>query len=434
MQSGHDYWTTQEESVCERIPAGHARPPIDAANCPARLDIGLLTGGQDRHYAVGLGMALMERNVAREVIGSDEIEGPEFRGNPRAKFRNLHGSQQTGSLTRRLSRVVLFYARLFRYVAAARPKIFHILWNNKLEIFDRTLLMTIYKVAGKKVVLTAHNVNAARRDKKDSWLNRRTLKCQYSLADHIFVHTNKMKQELAEVFDVKAEKVTVIPYGINNVVPFTEQTSAEARRMLGLQEGERVILYFGAIKQYKGLEYLVTAFQQIAAQGNYRLIIAGERKKGHEEYWRSIQQTIEAHASRERILLEIKFIPDDETEIYFKAADVAVLPYIEIFQSGILFMAYSFGLPVIATDVGSLAEEIIEGRSGFICKPCNAEDLAGTIQRYFKSDLYKELACRRHEIRDYALSRHSWDVVGDITRKVYVDLLRTQPPQRSIAN
>ena len=173
------------------------------------------------HYAVGLGTALIQQNVVMEVIGSDEIDGPEFQGNPRVRFRNLHGDQQSAGLIRRISRILVFYARIFRYTAASKAKIFHILWNNKLQVFDRTLLTLFYKAAGKKVVLTAHNVNAGRRDKQDSWLNRVTLKCQYKLADHVFVHTRKMKDELVGEFDVKPEKITVIPYGVNNAVPFT---------------------------------------------------------------------------------------------------------------------------------------------------------------------------------------------------------------------
>jgi len=284
--------------------------------------------------------------------------------------------------------------------------------------------MLFYRLAGKRVVLTVHNVNAGRRDNKDSWLNKVTLKCQYKLADHLFVHTKKMKDELLLEFNVKEAKVTVIPYGINNAVPLTDLTREEARRELGLPDVEKTILFFGAIKQYKGLEYLVAAFQQIAAGEDYRLIIAGERKKGCEEYWRSIQQTIERDPSRNKVLQKIEFIPDAETEIYFKAADVALLPYIEIFQSGILFLAYSFGLPVIATDVGSFKDEIVEGRTGFVCRPRDSDDLARTIQKYFDSELYKELEHRCPEIRDFALSRHSWDVVADLTRSVYSNVLR----------
>src|SRR5690348_10588846 len=115
----------------------------------------------------------------------------------------------------------------------------------------------------------------------------------------------------------------------------------------------------------------------------------------------------------------MEFISDAEMELYFKAADVMVLPYKEIFQSGILFLAYSFGLPVVATDVGSFREEISEGSTGFLCRPADPADLAKAIERYFASDLYWNLAVRRAEIREYVNSTHSWDTAAELTRSAY---------------
>jgi D-inositol-3-phosphate glycosyltransferase len=100
-----------------------------------------------------------------------------------------------------------------------------------------------------------------------------------------------------------------------------------------------------------------------------------------------------------------------------------VLPYRYIYQSGVLFLGYSFGLPVLAADVGSLKEEIVEGKTGFVFRAEDSEDLAATIERYFASDLFVNLSARRQEIINYATERHSWDVVGQITMKVYSDLL-----------
>lgn len=389
-----------------------------------QLQVGLLTGGQDRHYAFGLAMALINMGACLDVIGSDLVDGPEMHATPGLRFLNFQGSTQGRNTAMKIKILAVSYARLIRYAATARPKIFHILWNNKFQLFDRTLLMLYYKLLGKKIVLTAHNVNAGRRDLRDSLLNRVTLMIQYGLADHIFVHTKKMKDELLERFHVCEEAVTIIPYGINNAVPNTDLTPAEAKQRLGIRGGERTILFFGAIKKYKGLEYLVAAFRQLAATNtNYRLVIAGERKKGSEEYLSTIQQTIAQQFSRGQVIQKISFIPDDETELYFKAADVAVLPYTEIFQSGILFLACSFGLPVIVSDVGSLREDIVEGRTGLLCKPCDSDDLAAAIQKYFDSDLYRQLEQRRQEIRDRALSMHSWEEVANLTRNVYSALV-----------
>jgi D-inositol-3-phosphate glycosyltransferase len=387
------------------------------------IAVALLTGGADRHYAFGLATALMSKVAALDLVANDELDGPEFHGKPDVNFLNLRGSQRPDvSSLRKMLRVSAYYARLVRYAATARPKIFHILWNNKFETLDRTLLMLYYRLLGKRIVLTAHNVNARRRDSNDTRLNRITLGIQYQLADHVFVHTEKMRLELMEEFGVQPAQVTVIPFGINNAVPNTRSTPHDAKRKLGIRDGEKAILFFGNIAPYKGLEYLVAAFKRILGRDNYRLIIAG-RPKGCEKYWAAIREDTRTELQSGQILLRADFIPDDETEVYFKAADVAVLPYRHIYQSGVLFLAHSFGLPVIAADVGSLRDEIVEGRTGFIFTPEDPVELAKAIERYFASDLYANLNNRRQEIRDYATERHSWDMVGEVTRDVYEQLL-----------
>src|SRR5262249_50220183 len=132
-----------------------------------------------------------------DFIGSDDLAVPELLNDPLVNFLNLRGDQRPeASRMAKALRVLSYYVRLIRYAATARPTLFHILWNNKFQLFDRTLLMLYYRLLGKKIVFTAHNVNAGRRDSNDSWSNRLSLKIQYTLTDHIFVHTDGMKSEL----------------------------------------------------------------------------------------------------------------------------------------------------------------------------------------------------------------------------------------------
>jgi D-inositol-3-phosphate glycosyltransferase len=388
------------------------------------MEIGLFTGGRDRPYAFGLVKALMSEGLCLHVVGGDELDASEIQANSNLKFIDLHGtSRPDAGHLRKALRVLFYYARVIPYSAVAKPKIFHILWNGKFEYFDRTLLALYYKLLGKKIALTAHNVNAGKRDSNDSLLNRLTLRIQYRLADHIFVHTEQMKSELLHDFAVPAGNVTVIPFGINNAVPCTDLTVTDAKQRLSLKNGDRAILFFGNIGPYKGLDQLVAAFQRISARHpEYRLIIAGKHRTGAEAYVDQIRESTKADVECGRVIQRIEHIPDSEVEMYFKAADVLVLPYTHVFQSGVMFLGYSFGLPVIATDVGSLRDDIIEGRTGFLCGPSDPTDLANKIESYFESDLFKDLAGRRQEIQDYAKERHSWDVVGEKTRDVYAAL------------
>jgi D-inositol-3-phosphate glycosyltransferase len=387
--------------------------------------VSLITGGSDKPYVFGLAMALVSEGLVADVVGTDEVYSPEFGASETLGFVNLCKSKGSCStVVQRVWRWLTYYGQLVRYASTAEPKIFHILWNNKFQTFDRTLLTLLYKLYRKKIVLTVHNVNAAKRDARDSILNRATLRIQYRLADHAFVHTQKMKSELEDEFGVPPAKITVIPFGINNSVPVTQLTSQRAKALLAIKPSEKAILFFGRIRPYKGLEYLVKAFQQIAAKDpTYRLIIAGAPLKDAEEYFENIRSWIEKSGLADRVIVKTEFIPDAQTEVYFKAADLLVLSYKDIFQSGVLFLGYSFGLPVVATDVGSFREEIVEGQTGFISKSCDPVHLAQAIETYFRSDLFRDLESRRQAIKDYANARYSWATVGEMTEQVYAQLL-----------
>lgn len=420
---------TQTTKTLTPPPAKLEPPPVAATPSSAvareQLSVAVLTGGRDRHYAFGLIMALASLGIRLEVLGSDEVDSPEMHSTPNIRFLNLWGSQApSAGLPQKLAKIAGYYLDVLRYALTARPKIFHILWNGKLEHFDRTLLMSFFKLCGRRIALTVHNTNAGKRDANDSWLNRLTLRIQYTLCDALFVHTEKMKSELISEFSVSAARIAVIPYGINNAVPDTSLTSAEARRSLSIDDDQRVLLFFGAIRPYKGLEYLVDALGRLLKSAkNYRLLIAGEPKKEVRSYLEEIQRTIERDFPPGVVIQKIENIPDDEMEIYFKAADVLVLPYTEIFQSGVLFVGQSFGLPVIASDVGSLREDLVEGENGYLCKPRDAADLAARLETYFNSSLFRELSVRRAQIQMQARKKHSWQIVGELSRDVYAGLL-----------
>jgi glycosyltransferase involved in cell wall biosynthesis len=400
--------------------------PVKTGPVPA-ITISLLTGGGDRPYALGMAAALTANGVALDFIGSADLDSPELHGTPLVHFLNLRGDQRpNASLPRKIFRVMAYYGRLLRYAATARPGIFHLLWNNKIEFLDRTVLMLYYRCLGKRIVFTAHNVNGRQRDGTDNWLNRWSLGIQYRLSNHIFVHTVKMKLQLQEEFGVPEDKVSVIPFGINNAVPNSALTASAAKERLGVGRNEKVLLLFGGITPYKGLEYAVDALAELKGKGKeYRLLIAGKPKPkgGDLPYWESVRQTIARHGLDGQVIARIEYIPDEETELYFKAADALLLPYTHIFQSGVLFLGYSFGLPILAADVGSLREEIIEGKTGFVFKAKDAGDLAAAIEKYFNGDLYRDLERQRPLIRDYANDRYSWAKVAAITTQVYADLL-----------
>jgi D-inositol-3-phosphate glycosyltransferase len=393
----------------------------------------LLTGGIDNHYACGLGKSLAMSGISVDLICNTELDTYEMRNTPNLRVMTLYGKPRGHqSTSQKLIAYARVYLRLIRHAATSSARIVHILWNYKIPVFDRTFLLAYYKAIGKHVVFTAHNINAAERDGVDSRVNRLSLRIQYRLVDHIFVHTEKMKDQLIKTFGVQEKKITIIPFGAYDMVPQTTLTPAEAKDRLGIRSSDRTVLFFGRITPYKGIEFLVEAFERVALRDkNYRLIIAGEPMKESVGQWARLQRAIEQSLVREQLRQEVRFIEDSEIELFFKAADVLVLPYTQIFQSGVLFMAYSFGLPVIASDVGSFGQDIIKGVSGFVCKPCDSLELSRVIEMYFSSELFRTLDQRRGSIQKIIQERHSWSLVAAKTRDVYAGLTGFQRLQYS---
>lgn len=388
------------------------------------MKVSLLTGGKDPHYALGLLSGLISKGIDVEFVGNDEMKDAGTVKNEKVIYYNLRGDQNPyASMKGKIIRVLKYYANLIKYAINTDSKLFHVLWLNKFTYFDSTLLNIFYKVLGKKLIFTAHNINIRERDGKNTLANRLSLKFMYRVVDHVFVHTEKMKQQLTDSFNIKENKVTVIPFGINNIIPKSGLTRVQAKKKLGLEGVDKIILFFGNIAPYKGLEYLILALVDLKEKyDDFRLIIAG-RIKDCEAYWENIQRIMEEHDLKDYIINKIEYIPDEEVEVYFKSADVLILPYKKIFQTGLLFLAYNFGLPVIATNTGSIREDVVEGETGFICQPGNPQDLAEKIDLYFHSGLFKNLEANRDRIIEYANEKYSWEKVGEKTCAVYKSLL-----------
>ncbi len=149
---------------------------------------------------------------------------------------------------------------------------------------------------------------------------------------------------------------------------------------LGIPSDSKVILFFGFIRDYKGLDLLLEAMNDL---DDVHLIIAGESYGSFEKY----QTVIDASKAKPRIHVFNKYISDAEVTNYFSAADVCVLPYKGATQSGITAIAHNFDLPVIATDVGGLKEKTKHNLNGLIVERPEAKLIAEAIQAYFEKNL-----------------------------------------------
>lgn len=157
--------------------------------------------------------------------------------------------------------------------------------------------------------------------------------------------------------------------------------AAESRKKLSIPEGKKVILFFGFIRDYKGLDLLIDAMAKL--NDEYLLVTCGEVYGSFEKY----NQQIEKLGIKNKILLHVRYISDDEVPLFFSASDVCVLPYKSATQSGITSIAYHFDLPLIATDTGGLKESILHNKTGIIVDSPDANLIASAISNYFTQNL-----------------------------------------------
>lgn len=212
--------------------------------------------------------------------------------------------------------------------------------------------------------------------------------------DHIFNRYFLRRNDgfIAMTEKVKSDLLTYIPEAKCEVIPhpvyhqFGEKLKRdEALKNLGLEDlkGKRMLLFFGIIRDYKGLDLLIETLSRL--DDRYHLCIAGEAYGSFDPYVRQIK----ALQLEDRCHVYQRYIADHEVPSFFSAADVCMLTYKSATQSGITGISQHFELPMIATNVGGLAETIHHEKTGFICQERSADSIAKCIEKYF-DEAWKE--------------------------------------------
>jgi glycosyltransferase involved in cell wall biosynthesis len=213
--------------------------------------------------------------------------------------------------------------------------------------------------------------------------------------DAFVVMTESVKNDL---LDLKPDaKYILTPHPLYD--HFGEKLTKEtARQMLGIESKQKVLLFFGFIRSYKGLDLLLEAMTKLS--NDYLLIIAGEVYGSFNEY----DDYIKRNDLNNKVKLFIRYISDEEVKLFFCSSDVCVLPYKSGTQSGIIGISYHFDLPVIATDVGGLAEMINPYRTGIVVGEPKVENIIFGIEQYFQgetSQIYIENIRKYKEIANW---------------------------------
>lgn len=186
----------------------------------------------------------------------------------------------------------------------------------------------------------------------------------------------------------------------------------KAREQLNIPINKKILLFFGFIRSYKGLDILLQALPLLPE--DYNVVIAGEVYGDFTTY----QDIITEHSLQDRVHIHVRYINDTEVPLFFSASDLCVLPYRSATQSGIVPIAYHFDLPVVITDTGSLGEMVAPYGTGLIASDITPIAIAETIQQYFNGNL--ELRCK-HSILQYK-QQHSWAILAGRITEFYKHL------------
>lgn len=388
------------------------------------MNVSVYNGAGQSDYLYGLISGLSATPVNKIKIFDIDLSKPLFNNFQNVTFHDVYRYQgKNSSFLKKMMNLMRFYFLQARHLITSRKRIVHFQWLDRFYFADRVMLPLLGRIFGHRLILTVHNVNARKRDNNDSIFNRLTLAIVYHLCNHLIVHTEKSKAELVSDFRLKPGKIAVIRHGMNNKVLRRGIQQNEARKELNISQNKKVILFFGNIDYYKGLDILVESMKHLnhPLKKDIILLIAGNYKTG--VYIDKIREQINELDTDSQVIAHIKYIPDEEIEKYFMAADCIVLPYREIYQSGVLFMAYTFGLPALATKVGNFENDIINGKSGFLIDEISSESVAEAIVRYFKSPAYLALPETRNQIKYWSNDQFSWQKIGEETYKLYQKIM-----------
>lgn len=254
------------------------------------------------------------------------------------------------------------------------------------------------KKAGKRVMYICHNVKQHENRPLESFFT----KLAFKDVDYFIVHSNEDRENLLKYRPDANIKINVHPT-YDHFASLYDKTRAE---FIKTKKKPNTILYFGVVRQYKGLKYLIEAFPMVLKEiSDANLLIVGDFWEKEEEY----RQMLKDYRIEKSTELINRYVPNEEVGDYFLMADVVALPYISATQSGIVQIAYGFQKPVIVTRVGGLPEVVDEGKTGFTVNPQDSLSLAEGIIKALKNAQSETFA---DNIKTYS-EKFSWDHMVD---------------------
>lgn len=267
----------------------------------------------------------------------------------------------------------LTWLRLGREIADFRPDLVIMSWWISFWApHYYTVVKQVKKKTDAKVLFICHNVI----DHESFGLDKQLTKSVLKLGDRFLVHSREDLNNLQHfVPDAEVKKVFHPNYLVFSRDGLTRRAAREQLRV-----EKDTILFFGFVRPYKGLHVLLQALARVVQERDVELLIAGEFWKDRGTYEKQIAEL----GLRDHVRIVDAYIANEEVPVYFKAADLLVMPYLSATGSGVVQLAFAFDLPVIVSDVGALPEVVQDGKTGFVVPARDSGALADKILLFFR--------------------------------------------------
>jgi glycosyltransferase involved in cell wall biosynthesis len=305
--------------------------------------------------------------------------------------------------------------RLIKQLRCFSPDVIHFQWL-PFPAIDNLFLTKFREIA--PLVLTVHDTepfNNAPSSKLQLLGFQSALRC----FDHYIVHTQYSKLALEKQLEIPAQRISVIPHGVfsyyKEIISKMEPPSQWAQSV-----GKKKILFFGVLKPYKGVDVLLRAFahlpKEISKDAVLQIVGYPKMPVG------PLKDLTQRLGIENQVLWDLRYLEESEVAAYFASSDVVVLPYRRIDQSGVLMIAIAFCIPIIATNVGGIAEIIKNRTHGILVEPDNVKALAQALEYILSDDNTREQM--KKALQDLSTGELSWESVAKKTMCVYQKLKR----------
>jgi glycosyltransferase involved in cell wall biosynthesis len=301
------------------------------------------------------------------------------------------------------------WMKILLMVKKEKPDIFHIqsLQAQELDMFFINILKNILNSFAGTLVITAHN-SMPHEPRK---LTKYSYKKIYECSDKLITHTHFDKQEITNIWPETEKKISVIPHG--NYSLLYKDIKVKKK-----YPSDFNILFFGYIRPYKGVEFLIKGVSLMKNKKNVKLWIVGNAS---DSYKKELEDQINLNGLTNSIEFISEFIPTEDIPYYMNQSDVLVLPYTKVSMSGVLHVGMIYEKPIIVTDVGGLPEVIVNGETGYVVNASDEDSIAKALDNLYdfpdmRSKMGKKAKC-------FSETKFSWESISKETIKLYKDTL-----------